>query len=311
MSAPEGNKKRDYSRYDQMSTAELEQLLFLDFQASNDGQSDLDAILYISDLLAKRSEPADVTAAWDQFQTQYRPYADGRSLYDFEEEDCASSPKAEQTAVLTPARPRRTLRLRRLAILAALLIICLLGGMAAAQAAGVDVFDALARWTDETFHFTKGSSTPTFDSGTDEKSFGPIQSVLQSLGMDGLFPTWYPDDVTPWEPRVTDNYSVVAVSVVYNGDERNYSVVIQHFIQPTDNTGTFEKDNTPVEEYVHNGQVFYILSNLDTLTATTFDGEYMTIIAGALTREEIKTIIDSIPGQQPTQNHEQMRGTVF
>ena len=78
MSTPEGTKKRDYSRYDQMSTAELEQLLRLDFQASENGDSDLDAILYLSDLLARRNGPSDPDAAWAQFQTKYRPYADGR-----------------------------------------------------------------------------------------------------------------------------------------------------------------------------------------------------------------------------------------
>ena len=78
MSPSEGNKRGDYSRYDQMSTAELEQLLRLDFQASEGGDSDLDTILYISDLLAKRSGPADTDAAWEQFQTKYRPCAHGR-----------------------------------------------------------------------------------------------------------------------------------------------------------------------------------------------------------------------------------------
>ena len=70
MSTPEGTKKRDYSRYDQMSTAELEQLLRLDFQASENGDSDLDAILYLSDLLARRNGPSDPDAAWAQFQTK-------------------------------------------------------------------------------------------------------------------------------------------------------------------------------------------------------------------------------------------------
>lgn len=63
VSDPEGNKKQDYSRYDRMSTAELEQLLRLDFQVSEDGESDLDAILYISELLAKRSGTTDPDAA--------------------------------------------------------------------------------------------------------------------------------------------------------------------------------------------------------------------------------------------------------
>ena len=80
MSASEENQKRDYFRYDQMSTAELEQLLRLDFQASEDGDSDLNAILYISNLLAERNGLSDPDTAWEQFQTQYRPYADGLSL---------------------------------------------------------------------------------------------------------------------------------------------------------------------------------------------------------------------------------------
>ena len=86
--------------------------------------------------------------------------------------------------------------------------------------------------------------------------------------------------------------------MTYFGEDRIYSVVIQHSTQPTNNTGTFEKDDTPVEEYDHNGQAFYILSNIDSLTATSYDGAYMTMIYGVLTREEIKAVIDSIPSPQ-------------
>lgn len=287
MATPEWNKKQDYSRYDQMSTAELEQLLRLDFQASEDGEDDLDAILYISDLLAKRNGLFYSDTAWKQFQTQYRPYADGRSLYDFEGEEVSS--------VRPAVRPRSAGPLRRLAILVAALIACLLGGMVVAQAAGVDVFGAIARWTDETFRFVSAGSDDTIGSGTDQGDIGQLQSVLQVLGMDGMFPTWHPDGFIPGELEVTDLNISVSAHMDFFGGDRTYAVAIQHFTQPTDNTGTFEKDDTPVEEYDHNGQTFYILSNLDSLTATTFDGEFMTMIYGTLTREEIKAIIDSIP----------------
>ena len=180
MSTPEGTKKRDYSRYDQMSTAELEQLLRLDFQASENGDSDLDAILYLSDLLARRNGPSDPDAAWAQFQTKYRPYADGRSLYDFgdEEGSLAQAPPA--------SRPRSVRRLRRLSILAAVLTACLLGGMVA-QAAGVDVWGAIARWTDETFRFIP------VDSGgaTAEEDMEQLRSSLPEWGMADWFPTWH------------------------------------------------------------------------------------------------------------------------
>ena len=84
MSEQNQQKKRDYSCYDKMSTEELEEILHLDFLASEDGDSDLDAILYISDLLAQRTQLSDTEAAWEQFQREYRPYADGQSLYAFE-----------------------------------------------------------------------------------------------------------------------------------------------------------------------------------------------------------------------------------
>lgn len=297
--APEGKQKRDYSRYDQMSTAELEQLLRLDFQASESEDSDLDAILYISDLLAKRNGPFDSDAAWEQFQTKYRPYTDGRSLYDLENAEDPSPLKAEQA--LSPARPRRARRLRRLAVLAAALIACLLGGMVMAQAAGVDVWGAIAQWTDETFHFVSTGSGDTSGSNgnqSGQEDAGPYHSALQTMGMDGLFPTWHPDGFTPGDLEISELYNSVSVHMDFFGGDRSYAVVIQHFTQPTNNTGTFEKDDTPVEEYDHNGQTFYILSNLDSLTATTYDGEFMTMIYGGLTREEIKAVIDSIPSPQ-------------
>ena len=301
MSESKGNKKQDFSRYDRMSTAELEQLLRLDFQASEDGVSDLDAILYISDLLAKRNGPYDSDAAWQQFQTQYRPHAHGRSLYDFEDEEDCCPPEAKQPSTApSGARSRSARRLRRLAVLAAVLAALLLSSIAA-QAAGLDIFGAIAQWTDETFRFMSTGSDDTSGSAgnqPDQEDAGPYHSALQSIGMDGLFPTWHPDGFTPGDLEVTDLDISVSVHMDFFGGDRAYSVVIQHFTQPQSNTGTFEKDDTPVEEYDHNGQTFYILSNLDTLTATTYDGSFMTMINGALTRDEIKAIIDSIPFPQ-------------
>ena len=178
-----------------MSTAELEQLLRLNFQVSEDGFSDLEAILYISDLLAKRNGPCNSDAAWQQFQTQYRPYADGRSLFDFSDEE-APSPLETKRPSYAPsgAGNRSSRRLRRLAVLAAILAALLLGGMVA-QAAGLDVFGTIARWTDETFRFMSAGSINTSGSNgsqSGQEDAGPYHSALQAIGMDDLFPTWPP-----------------------------------------------------------------------------------------------------------------------
>lgn len=298
MSAPEEKKARDYSRYDQMSTAELEQILRLDFQASEEGDSDLDAILHLSDLLAKRNGPSEADAAWEQFGAKYRPCADGSSLYDLGDEDDAP-------AVSPPARSRRAFGLRRLAVLAAALVVCLLGGMAA-QAAGVNVLGAIGRWTDEAFHFV-GTGSNGSNLVWDGENGAQIRATLEEIGAVNRFPTWYPDGFTPKESRLTDDSSASSVYVSFTGEERSYSVIIRYFYSTDGSTGVFEKDDTPVEEYEHNGQTFYILSNLNSLTATAYDGTYMTIINGVLTREELKKVIDSIPNPQAMENRERMR----
>ena len=57
---------------------------------------------------------------------------------------------------------------------------------------------------------------------------------------------------------------------------------------------TFEKDKTPVEQYTSGGKTFYIFSNDDTITAVWADALIHESIAGNLTVEEFKKIIDSI-----------------
>lgn len=298
---------RDYSCYDRMSTAELEQLLRLDFQASRDGESDLDAILYISQLLAQRSgSAADSQAAWDQFQTKYRPYADGRSLYEFDEEDAASN----QAPAHVPARPRprgrqpRRPGLKRAAILAALLIAGLVGGMAVAQAAGLDLFNAMARWTDEVFHFVSPTSQPldTEVQGEDPAAGDPyatLRDVMVEEGIDeSLLPTWYPDGFFPTETEISStNLGDTVHTVFLHEDGRFFSLTITQ-CDPGIDVGEwyFEKDDTSVETYSNDWQTFYLLSNLDTMTAVWSNGTFMEQLDGTLSRQEFEQIIDSIPG---------------
>lgn len=56
----------------------------------------------------------------------------------------------------------------------------------------------------------------------------------------------------------------------------------------------YEKDDTEIEIYENNGRNFYIMSNLDTLTATWSDGKMSIDISGQLEINELKHIIDSI-----------------
>lgn len=96
MSGLDSRNSKDYSKYDRMSTESLEELLRLDAELPDGEGPDIDEILYISEVIAKREKEhptgryseVDVDAAWENFQTKYLPaMSDGRSLYDFDDEE--------------------------------------------------------------------------------------------------------------------------------------------------------------------------------------------------------------------------------
>ncbi|WP_297719669.1 hypothetical protein [Intestinimonas sp.] len=290
----------DCSHYDEMSTEELEELLRLDFQSPEDRGADPDTLLYIAGLLAARKGPADAEEAWERFQTKYRPYADGRSLYDFDSEvDVpAGAPQAGPRAPAarpTVGRQSRRPGLRRAALIAALLSVCLLSGIVAVQAAGIDVLGAITRWTDEIFRFVIPSSQDAAASDGSGGDGGQSGTTLPDLEIfRDHIPTWQPDGFVAQEPRITNLSRSDTAHVTFLGEDRSYSAWATLYHTPEEGTGTFEKDDGLVEEYVHNGDVYYIFSNIDTLTATSFDGEWLVAVSGALTMEELKAVIDSI-----------------
>ena len=72
------NLNRDFSKYEAMSTEELEEILRLDAEAPEGAQSDTELILYILEVLASRRNTKNSTGntaqeAWESFQQNYMP----------------------------------------------------------------------------------------------------------------------------------------------------------------------------------------------------------------------------------------------
>lgn len=236
------NKKdrHDYSKYDEMSTEALEEILRLDFQMSEDTESDIDAIMYISEVIAKRDKqsgaPAvNVEAAWEQFRTKYLPYADGRSLYDFDDDEpgCA---KASASASDDPApngkkhisaRGRR--RLGRIAILAAAVAVLFSLMMATTYALGYDLWGAFARWTKDTFAFGSGSVTSNTEEPVKGAEYPTLQAALDLYGItEPLAPTWVPDGFVLDSVSVDDtsNPRVIIFQANYGCEDRWIAIQI-------------------------------------------------------------------------------------
>lgn len=275
---------------EQLSTEQLEDILRADL-ASEDQEND-EAVFHILEVLEKREKEnptgrlPDTDQAWKEFQQYYNiPEGEGQSLY-----PVRSDPETQSAP--TSTKKSRRFRPRKILIVAAVLVL-MFGSMLTAQAAGVDVFGAIGRWTEEKFHF---EIAPTSADGTTDYTF---REVSTERGFSkNLIPTWYPEGFEAFEPEdnsIEDYVNSVYCQYINKEENRSYLAMVSQYYDPSSIESTvYEKDETEVEIYEHDGKNFYIMSNLDSETATWSDGTFKIDIVGQLTVDEIKQIIDSI-----------------
>ncbi len=272
-----------------LRTKQLEQLLKADYSASmseDAAEEFIDAVTEVM-LEKEKDDPsgrlADVDKAWADFQTYYNvPDRDGQLLYpDLVSPDPAPSKKA-------PARrPKRVLR--PVALIAAAIGV-FMSLLVVAQAAGLDVFGAMARWPEETLHFAPA--------GEDQET-RPIRTLLEEQNIPTAYaPAWIPAGFVAEEPHAFHTKQLTVASVRYsNGkDAFGYSVT-RHLSKGTIEASNYEKKYGDAAAYSNGKMVFYIFENTDTTTAVWTDGESFEIeIRGALSVNDVKKIIDSIGG---------------
>lgn len=281
------NEYESGTYWDQLSTEQLEDILRADIASPN--QTNDETVFHILEVLEKREKEnpsgrlPDTDQAWQEFQKYYNiPEGEGESLYPIRNTQ-------EKRSASVPTKTRHVFRPRKILVVAAVLIL-MFGGMLTAQAAGVDVFGAIGRWTEETFHFD-------IVQDNDRTSLFQETATQAKIPQD-FVPTWVPDGFEGAEPQVdtVENY-MNSIICVYSNQEKTYSVDIEHYYNKADiETLVIEKDDTNVCSYESNGKTFFIMSDMEYLTATWTDGTFVETISGQLSMDEIKIIIDSIGG---------------
>lgn len=166
----------------------------------------------------------------------------------------------------------------------------LLTGMVGAQAAGWDIFGALAQWTEDTFHFatSRQEVSPYYET---------FRQALEDAKLPGeLAPSWYPKGFQASEPETwSDKFGTTVYMDLERSDERALKVSVELSIEAEDISNiVYEKDDDEVEVYTSNSKSFYIFENIGTVVATWSDGTYTERISGDLSVAEIKKIINSI-----------------
>lgn len=294
-----GTSERKYEFLEQLSIEDLELLLRLSSD-SDESETFFDAVGEV--IVRRESENPtgrlpDVDEAWREFQAYCnapeKPVETSSFMFDAAEDKPVSRARPHKPARHSPHKHRPIpSHILGSAALVAVSLTLAFACMVGAQAAGTNIFGALARWTDETFRFLPSPSS-------EEDSF---RIALRQQGIpEELAPSWLPDGFILEELISFRNDDGESVTANYLREGDSLVIGIHHYY----NSQTVEQlgqqiDGEFVERFFSFGREFYILSNLDILTATWSDGTALVLsIGGNVSEEEIKEIINSIGGRVP------------
>lgn len=267
---------------------DMEQALdYMSDETYDDGV--INAYLDALDRVAPMPEYPDAETSFVEFRDNLRSIS--------EKLGPAKSPAASSRGI------RRGRQLLRTVLVAAVLVACLFSGMVVAQASGLDVFGAIARWTADAFSFGDVSALGTSDTEeqlhyteaakTVPEEYEELQTELRQRDL----PLYFPEIPDGFE--LTDNVLYVSsrdgklsyTNCYMRGSDMICLDITQNVRDPQK---IYEKDDNPVEEYICNGIAHYLFTNLENQMAVWSAGELEYNISTSLSRDQLKELIQSI-----------------
>lgn len=283
---PDSLNRRDekFAKYDAMSTDELQQLLRDDASKSEGAESDTEALFYVMEVLAKRrqarNEGKSPAEALESFKQNY-----------YTENDISSVSESTTAAF----KPSSRGRWRRGLIAVAAMLVLVIGSSITANAMGFDLWEVIAKWTQETFHFgyidqPEESNVPKADY---DNPCASLQEALSKNNIDTLLiPTWIPDGYQEGEIEIALTPKHRAFVASYRGDSNTIIIRLAEYLDSF--PMQIEQSDSLIEVYSADGIDYYIFDNYDQLKAVWINEHYECYISGPITISELKEMIDSI-----------------
>jgi len=198
---------------------------------------------------------------------------------------------------------KRTIKLRRIIRVgfAAALLAMLLAG--AAQAAGIDVVGAIARWTESVFSFgiiqpnSDSSHNPSVNNVVQEDIPEEYQQLLTEFERQGIksytIPTFVPEYFQIGESELhADETRWLEFAILYVNEDESIAFAVSG--NQNKYTNLYEKDGTEVSIYSSNGVDYFLFKNNALNTAAwIFNGlEYS--IWTTLPVSDLEEIVDAM-----------------
>lgn len=276
------DRSRDYSKYDSMTTEELEEILRLDVSAPEGDETDTELLLYVMGVLANRrkNNGTGKTAleAWKSFQKNYLS----------EEEEYSEDILEYHSRQIT------LLWLRRMVAAVAVIVLLVAIPVTAKALEWEDIWEVIARWAKETFSFVSSDDAEYSEPAKDDNlEYSSLQDMLERNNIPhDMIPTWIPEgyvlekieiDVTPLQE---------VYRALYLDDKKELTIRVRSYLQGDPEKAEINEELLEVYEVAD--VQYYIFSNVNQIRAVWIMESYQCNISGDLSIEEIKLMIDSI-----------------
>lgn len=250
----------------------------------------------------------DVDQQWNEFVTCYMPSASETEAEPENLEHAASQLTPQPSTNAPSKRVIRFKQVRRTVLVAAAAIACMLAVMVTAQAAGVDVFGAMARWTKDVFSFgqiapdSEVSDNPAQETAEQETEapapgaeFASLQEAFDAYGMTEVHePYWLPKGYTLEELGVTclDDPFLRTFLASYTDGEGFVSIGIMSF--EGEPATQVQKIDGSVESLKKDGTMFYHIENSVGRTIAWYSDQYEYYLSGNEGEDILWKIVDSM-----------------
>lgn len=277
----EMEKHENFSRYNSMSTQELQEILRKHAHGELDTEPDTQELYEIMEVLSVRRQQNEPQA----FRSNEEALAEFRQHY---------MPKENEESKSKVIKfPNRILR----AVAAVLVVglIMTLGTSVTAEALHIDIWGKFATWTKEIFQFTDNPQGTTAPNPEKDNSV-ELESLQAALNQhritEKIAPTWLPEGYLCSDLSVANTPRALYINAVYEKDGSELVIKIRQTIGvPADQ---IEKSEDLLEIYTANSVDYYIFSNNASLQVAWSIGEFECLITGKITLEEMKEMINSI-----------------
>lgn len=279
MSENEHRRMQDLSQYDSMATEALEQILRADAETPAEQESDIEQILYVMEVLARREKKNQqfgktAQQSWESFQQHYLP--------------------EQKIQKRNAKRPSGHPWLRRIAACIAVVILILCIPLSTRAFSFEKLWDVVAQWAKETFSFVSGDVEQVSEPEvTDDIEYTSLQDLLKRNNRPyDMIPTWIPDGfaLEKVEKIITPVREIYMV--FYKNGSKELTIRVQTHI-PAD-VENIEIETEPLEIFEMSGTEYYIFINSSQLQVIWLENSYECIISGDLSVDDVKTMVDSI-----------------